>query len=130
MPNYAVKDALGLTPKQRAAIEALLTTKGIGAAADKAGVSRESIQLWLKDDEFRAALREATGEVFGEVSRGLLQLSVKAVTSYEELLDNPTDPGGVVKRAAANDVVSHAIKLWEMLSVDERLALMELRLSA
>jgi len=54
-----------LTPKQRKAVEALLLTGDVSAAAKAAGVSRESLYRWLRQPLFLAAVREAEARAPG-----------------------------------------------------------------
>ncbi len=53
----------GLTPKQRRAVETLLATGEVAAAAREAGVSRDTLHRWLKQPLFGQAVREAEAEV-------------------------------------------------------------------
>ena len=46
-----------LSPKQRKAIEALLTTGEVKAAAAAAGIHRDTLHRWLKEPIFLDAVR-------------------------------------------------------------------------
>ena len=65
-------DSDGLTAKQRKAIQALVTSRSIGEAQAKAGVSESTLLRWRKLPAFRAALRQAERELFADGLRLLL----------------------------------------------------------
>lgn len=119
----------GLTPAQWRGIEALATSKSITEAAEKAGVNRQAIHLWLKDPAFKAGLRDISEETFVGLSLAMLTLAARVPEVYTELFDNPATPGALVKRAAANDVVTHVVKLRELLTFEDRLAAIEATLA-
>jgi hypothetical protein len=52
-------DARALPPKQRKAVEALLATDEVDAAAREAGVSRATLYRWLGEPAFPATVRNA-----------------------------------------------------------------------
>lgn len=118
----------GLNSKQIATIEALTKSKTFIDAAEAAGVTRQSVRMWLRDPLFRRALRAAQSEMFDSMSIRLLGTADKAMTALEEILDTPTTPGSAIRRAAANDVISHATKLHEVIGFEERLRDIEARL--
>lgn len=119
----------GLTPGQVLAIEALMTTKDYIEAAAKAGITRQTLRMWLREPDFRTALRAVQSELFEELSLGLLKLSQKAVEAFGSILETPTAPGSAIRRAAANDVITHAIKLRELIGLENRIEDLERRLS-
>lgn len=119
----------GLSPGQVLAVEALMTSKDYIEAAAKAGVTRQTLNKWLKEPDFRTALRAVQAELFEELSWGLLKLSQKAVAAFDSILETPTAPGSAIRRAAANDVISHAIKLRELIGIENRIEDLERRLS-
>src|SRR5436190_1559367 len=85
MPNNLTHRASSdLTPKQRKAVEALLTTGEVSGAAEAAGVSRDTVYRWLKAPAFLAAVREAE-------ARGLRALErVWAVAGCRACRDRPS----------------------------------------
>jgi hypothetical protein len=72
-----------LTPKQRKAVEALLITGDVSAAAKETGVSRESLYRWLKQPVFLQAVREAEAQAIDELSRLLVRLARTAAANLE-----------------------------------------------
>jgi hypothetical protein len=76
-----------LTPRQHAAIAALLTAKTFAAAAKKANASEASLRRWLTSDvafqrAYRAARRVVTESAIARVQRG----ADKAVDALERNL--------------------------------------------
>ena len=68
-----------LTYRQRRAIQALVLTNTIVAAARKAKVSERSIYKWMKQDHFRTVLQEARENALCHTSTRLQQISACAV---------------------------------------------------
>src|SRR5215212_8636214 len=91
-----------LSPKQRKAVEALLTTGEVKAAATEAGVHRDTLHLWLKQPLFLEAVRSAEGEALDELSRLLVRLGRTAVASIAKAMSDPVTP--VATRVRAADV--------------------------
>lgn len=75
-----------LSTQQRRAIEALLTRATVSAAAEAAGVGRNTIYRWRKQPAFIAALRAAERDATAELSRSLQQLSRSAVTVLQDAM--------------------------------------------
>ena len=131
MDNLELKDNAsyldGLNSKQIAAIEALTKAKTFIDAAAAAGVTTQSVRNWLRDPHFRRALRAAQSEMFDSMSLRLLGIADTAMTALEEILAQPTTPGSAIRRAAAHDVISHAVKLHEVTGFEDRLTEIESR---
>jgi len=118
-----------LTPNQVATIEALTKSKTFSDAAEAAGVARQTIRIWLRDPLFRRALRAAHSKMFDSMSIRLLGMADQAMTALEEILSTPTTPGSSIRRAAANDIISHSVKLHEIVGLEDRLTEIENRIS-
>lgn len=112
-----------LTPRKRKAIEALLTCVDISKAAEKAGVSRQTVYVWLSEPEFRKALDDSTRKSLEGISRSLVTLGEKAVKSLEDILDRKS---GVMSKVKAADVIlSKIIRLYELMNLENRVAALE-----
>lgn len=70
-----------LSAKQRKAIEALLVTGEVKAAAATAGVHRDTLHRWLKQPVFLTAVRQAEADALDELSRLLVGLGRSAVST-------------------------------------------------
>jgi hypothetical protein len=77
-----------LSPRQHAAISALLTAKSITEAATRAKVAEATLRRWLTADlAFQRAYRAARRAVMDGVIGRVQQVAVKAVTALERHLN-------------------------------------------
>lgn len=67
-----------ISPEKINAIKALMTNPTQKAAAEASGTSLRTLERWLADPEFQAALREAQEQVFTHVGSGLIGLQSKS----------------------------------------------------
>ena len=111
-----------LTPKQHAAINALLATRTVEEAAETAGCHPASIRRWMKDGEFSAAYRRARRDALDGAIAALQGSATRAVHTLEDELDS--DSSGVRVRAAIS-ILDRAIKGTELYDVIERLEALE-----
>ena len=114
-----------LSPEQRKAIYALLSSGNVKAAAKAAGVSRDSIYRWMKEPAFKAELRAAEGLALEGLARSLLRLGDKAVAVLEAAMDDLAAPHSV-KLKAASVVFTHHPQLLEAVTLSERVAELEM----
>lgn len=117
-----------LTPRQRKAIEALLTTGDKTAAAEAAGVQRQTIYRWLKLPHFRAALAEAEAEALASLSRALVRLGDNATATLEQAMGDD-ESSWSVKVRAADVVLSRLLQLRELVDLEQRVSELERQLS-
>src|SRR5262249_14965102 len=89
-----------LTPKQRKAVEALLTTGEVSGAAEAAGVSRDTVYRWLKQAAFLDAVREAEARALDDLSRLLVRLGRTAAGTLAKAMTDPETPAATRVRAA------------------------------
>lgn len=113
-----------LTPKQRRAVEALLTNWDTTQAAQAAGVSRDTLYRWMREERFRAALNDATRQALEGLSRSLIVLGDKAARTLEEALDAFQTPTGAKVRAA-DIVLSRILQLRELVDLEARVTELE-----
>ncbi|MFA5864331.1 MAG: hypothetical protein WC975_06550 [Phycisphaerae bacterium] len=90
--------------KRVLAIEALLTTATVQAAAYKSGVSESTLYRWLKDDDFQKEFLKARRQVFGQAVARLQGIAMKAVNILEAILDDSECPS-YAKLGAAKTVL-------------------------
>ena len=113
-----------LTPRQRKAIEALLTTGDVAAAARDAGISRDSLYRWLKQPAFLAAVREAEAAALDELSRMLVRLGRTATGTLAKAMTDAATPMSTRVRAA--DVsLSRLLQLRELATLEARVTELE-----
>ena len=121
----SVSESKKLTPKQEAAVRALLTSKNVGEAAAAVGVSERTLYRWLTDPAFRAALSVAEGDLLDAATRRLLTLQDDAIGAFEDVLTGGPDVTDTARLRAAQAVLDYLLKLREMRSVEERLTALE-----
>jgi len=90
-----------LTPKQRAAIEALLTEKTKRAAASKAGVTERAVYKWLQDPIFKSALIEAEAAARSEIKRRIIKRAESLADTIGDIMESADIPPAVRLSAAA-----------------------------
>lgn len=101
-----------LRPNQRRAIEVLVTTGNVTAAAEAAGVTRQTVHRWLRDnDEFKRALALAERAALAKLNRNLLRLSDKAIKALEKALD---DDEIQIRLRGADVHLKHLLKYAEI----------------
>ena len=114
-----------LTTKQAAAIAALLEGHNQAGAATAAGVTKRTVQRWLTEPTFTAALREGSDGAIRAASARLAALAEHAVTSIAMTMQQPTTPGAGVRLRAADALLGHALRIREHADILERLAQLE-----
>jgi hypothetical protein len=112
-----------LPPKQLKAVEALLATGEVAAAAREAGVSRATLHRWLAEPAFRAAVREAEAKALDELSRLLIRLGRTAATLAKAMSD-PAAPWATRVRAA-DASLGRLLQLRELAVLEARVAELE-----
>jgi len=125
MKNITQKN---LTPRQRKAIESLLTSGNVKEAAEKAGVKRQTVYKWFKQPKFKAALADAQRTALESLSRALVRLGDKATATLENAMGDQDAPLGA-KIRAANIVLANLLRLWELVNLEQRVADLEAKLS-
>ena len=116
-----------ITPRQRKAIESLLTRGDVKSAAQAAGVTRKTIYRWFKQDHFKRALAEAEAEAVASLSRALVRLGDRATQTLEgAMADGEARMGTRVR--AADIVLNRLLQLRELVDLTERVAELERKL--
>jgi len=115
-----------LSPKQKRAITALLTTNTVTEAAKTAGVSRNTVTRWLSDPMFKAELDRTEAQYVSESLRGLIQACSTAVTLLRDVMADPDATTSARVRAALG-VLDGLLRMREHISFDERIKRLEER---
>jgi hypothetical protein len=119
-------DTKELTPRQRAAIAALIapTARGVAGAAEAAGVSETQLYRWMKQPAFRAALAEAQGAAIEDATRRLTGLAGQAIEVLAKVMadEEATD---TVRVRAATSVIELLLRLKDALDFEQRLQALE-----
>lgn len=96
-----VAPASGLTSKQDAAVVALLHEPTIGRAAAVAGVGERTLQRWLTEPVFKAAVLSARREAFSQAIGLTQKYAPVAVATLVKVMQDQTVPPGAKVTAAA-----------------------------
>lgn len=112
-----------LTPGQRRAIEALLTSGNVTAAALAAGVVRGTLYRWMADESFIAELRQAEAEALAGLSRSLAGLGDSAAAALRDALGSHQKI--TVRLRASEIVIANLLRLRELVDIEERLRRLE-----
>jgi transposase-like protein len=113
-----------LTSKQRKAVEALLTTGEVTAAAQAAGISRETLHRWLKQPLFVQAVRDAETRALDDLSRLLVRLGRTAAATLAKAMSDPTAPWATRVRAA-DASLGRLLQLRELATLEARVVELE-----
>lgn len=113
----------GISTKQQKAIAALLSERTIGAAAKSAGVGERTLYTWLREDNFRAALRGAEKNLLDTVTRRLSAGLTLALDTLETLMQKARHES--TRHAAAVSWLTLALKFKDLVNIDERLTALE-----
>ncbi len=115
---------LELSPKQRRAVEALVASGEVRAAAQVAGVSRETLHRWLRQPGFLAAVRAAEASALDNLSRSLVRLGGVAASTLDTAMQDPATP--VASRVRAADVtLGRLLQLRELATLEARVVELE-----
>src|SRR5580658_4988069 len=95
-----------LSPKQEAAVLALVSSRSLEEAARAAGVTLRTFYRWQKEPEFDAACREATRAAYKQSIARMHQMASAAVTTLGKVMvDNDTPAATKVR--AADSILNH-----------------------
>ncbi len=113
-----------LTPKQRRAVDALLTTGDVAAAAQEVNVSKATLYRWLKEPVFHQAVRQAEARALDDLSRLLVRLGRTAVATLAKAMSDPTVPPASRVRAA-DAALGRLLQLRELATLEGRINALE-----
>lgn len=118
-----------LTPKQRRAIEALLSEPTTKGAAETAGCAEITLHRWLKQPAFQSAYKAARGQLLEATLTALQSAGKEAVETLKEVMSDKLAKGSE-RVSAAKAVLEIGLKAREVIDVADRLAAIEERLKA
>jgi phage terminase small subunit len=121
---FAPTTHAALSPKQRRAVEALLATGEVRAAAQEAGISRATLHRWLQEPAFLAAVREAEAKALDELARLLVRLGRTAIGTLAKAMSDPATPAATKVRAA-DATLARLLQLRELASLEARVVELE-----
>jgi uncharacterized protein (DUF1501 family) len=110
--------------KKEAAIAGLLSQRNQEEAAQAAGVSKRTLNRWLRMPAFQAAYREARRAAMSQANARLQQTASAAVSALLKVMVDPSTPASVRVRAA-DCVLARGNQGLENEDLDVRLAALE-----
>ena len=113
-----------LSTAQRRAVAAIMATRTTTAAAAQAEVSLRTLQRWLTDPAFLAAVAAAEADVLAVTTRAILANTLAAVDTLKAAIDDP-EAGHGVKVRAADLLLVHGPRLYELRTLEARLRTLE-----
>ncbi len=122
MPHNPTPGAL--TGKRRKAVEALLSTGEVSAAARESGIHRDTLHRWLKEPAFLQAVREAEAAALDELSRLLVRLGRTAAATLAKAMSDPATPWATRVRAA-DASLGRLLQLRELATLEARVTELE-----
>ena len=113
-----------ITITRRRAIEGLVQGKTIAEASQISGVSERSIYRFLNDQDFMLALHQAEDRVQDQITRRLINRTMKNIEILESIADNPNSNDNARIRAieAMTDTM---FKIYDMRNTQTRLTELE-----
>jgi phage terminase small subunit len=122
-------DTKNLTPNQRKALDALLSTTTVSKAALACGLSERTLWRYLADDTFKTALRDRQDATIKATTAALVGLSGEAIQALHDLLIDTETPSAVKARVALG-WLDHTRKTVELDDLAQRVADLEAVLTA
>jgi hypothetical protein len=117
---------------RRTTDDVLLAALACGAtwetAAQKAGVSRATVQRRLQDSAFRQRLQELGADMVKRAAAALTAASVEAIKTLLSL--QASSIPHAVRLGAARSILELGVKLREVADTEERLAALEAQLAS
>ena len=113
-----------MTAKEERALQALLTSPTIKAAAAAAGIDYRTMRRYLEDPDFQQEYRRQTSELLTD-ARTQAQLSLSpAISALSEICaDSSAKPNDRI--AAARSILEWATKLTELTDIIARVEVLE-----
>ena len=107
-----------LSPAQRRAVVAVLASRTVTAAAEKAEVSLRTLTRWLADPDFQAALTAAEADLLAVTTRQLLSSTMAALGVVGTIMTGDGPPG--VRLRAATTWLDQARTWYETKTLEAR----------
>jgi len=117
-----VNDNGKLSARQLAYITELMQSPSKAAAAAACNVPPSTYKRWFTLPEFNAAVEAAKRQTFESALQTVRAGAKKAAEKLLELIDCKDK---TVQRLAADSILRHAFKSWELLELEDRLSRLE-----
>jgi hypothetical protein len=102
-----------LSPDQVRALAALLESRSLEEAAEKAGVALDRLTAWINRDEaFQSHLESDAEDAFQLAGHQLLYMTTLATRALTEVLENSAPADGALARVQAAQMVLHQARVY------------------
>ena len=116
-----------MTLMQKKALAALIRAPTRAAAAREAGVGVSTLRRWMREDaDFRAAYKEALGELLEDASAQSKRNLSRALDVLAEIMESGENSQARI--TAARSTLEYSLKLTEAVDVQQRLDALEEKL--
>ena len=111
---------ISLTQKQQDFLNAMLTSKTVEEASEKADITRNTAYRYLNNDEWQKEYRQKRNELTDTLTSHLLQLGTQAIETLE---NNMTDPDATpaTKNTTAKTILDYIYSNYDREQIVERL---------
>ncbi len=113
-----------LSAKQRKAVDALLTTGDVQAAAQQVGISRDTLYRWMKQPRFMETVHAAEAQAIDDLARILVRLGRTASGALAKAMNDVATPM-TTRMRAADIVLSRLLQLRELATLEVRVVELE-----
>ena len=117
-----------LSQRQKRFIACLIEARNVREGAAHAGIGERTAFRYLQNGAVRAELRLRQGAVLGAVTMGLVSSMSEAVDVLVGMMNDDKIAAGVRARAALG-VLDAGLRVFETLSLADRLSVLEDRIS-
>jgi len=107
-----------LTNRQLLAINQIIASSTLEEARKKARISKGTLYAWLKDEAFKAELKNQRDKVVKEALDRLKMAMTKATKGLIKLMDTKKPD---LKRWVCKDIIDYALRSIELENIEERL---------
>jgi transposase-like protein len=118
----------GMNARQNKFVASLVSGRSVTGAAEEAGVTASTAYRWLAQEPVRAELQAQSGAVMTAAQARLGALLDLALDAIADGLAG--QKLGLSRRWAADTILRHAVRLLELLRLEERIAALEERMTA
>src|SRR5699024_9829175 len=111
---------ISLTQKQQDFLNAMLTSRTVEEATEKADITRNTAYRYLNNDEWQKEYRQKRNELTDTLTSHLLQLGTQAIETLE---NNMTDPDATpaTKNTTAKTILDYIYSNYDREQIVERL---------
>ena len=111
---------ISLTQKQNDFLNAMLTSRTVEEATEKADITRNTAYRYLNNDEWQKEYRQKRNELTDTLTSHLLQLGTQAIETLERNMTDP-DATPATKNTTAKTILDYIYSNYDREQIVERL---------